>query len=975
MSNPFQVSGGQPTKPTRYAPIFTNRFFTGLWTQRNPLREGAVPYLFEKFYAGSRNDSLIAGVNVELSNKLTLQRRPGLSVYNSQNFPAANSFYEFRQFTTSAETISVILDGQDGVIYDATGPSNKTTIFTKASSAGPAYFQGVGNILYFGDGAETQKYLQVNGAWTTQNWGISLGAAAVTDPVGTGSDVVVTGSGSVWANPGNITGNDGNFATTTLTPTITNSSAGPNNPTGASDQGGGTTWQNLAGILGAGRAFSTPPGFGVTSVVYVTGFQFNIPANAVVKGISVAVSRWAQAANAIVDNSVKLLKAGAPVGTSQALAPAWPTIDTAANYGSSTNLWGATWLASDINNNSGFGIAFQAKNTSAGTLQANLDSVTITVYYSFQTSGTLYSDLLQGTNFGFALSSSSGVGGIQVTIKGQQGANPSNSYLSVYMMKAGKQLGTAKVFQLPASNGNVVLGTSTDLWGTTWSYNDINQTNFGISIEAINNGTTAASWSVDYVTIAIYPPGGQPVVTVSGSAGTMSAVNGGYKYTYCYCNSAANTVSSSAVPSTATGNFASKLNCSFTVSASGDPQVNQIRIFRTTDGGATLFEIPTSPYSNTSQTITDSATDAQLQTLNIAPGVHDNDPPPSGFTIPAYHLGRVFGAAGNTVYYSQAAGATTLGNAAEAFPPLNFFTYPAKVTRLMPTAVGLLVFTASDVYVVLGDGTVGGVPLFSVPFCRGLGLLSYNAFTVNGTIIYLMTSDSQVVGLDPSSGISEIGFPIGDVLEAFSPTGAYLTWHVKGSQDKALYASDGLTGWYRMNPTAAPETGIIWSPQAQITGGCSAVQSVETTPGIRSLLVAPATGTSGPILQRDLTVYTDNGTAYGANAAIGNIVLAQPGQIAEINFIAADCTAVGSYPTIGVLLDEIGGSFTQLTQTVTDPPQALPSVTLNSNRAYLAQSGTQQFCRHLQIQFAWPAEAFKNELLTYTIFGAYQQEK
>src|SRR5947209_15986052 len=106
MANPLEQAGAV-RDPSKYAPIHTNRFFTGLWTHRSPLRDAATPFLYEKFYSGSRYDSLIGGLNCELSSRLTLRRRPGHSVYNSQTFPAIKRFYEFRQFSALTETIRV----------------------------------------------------------------------------------------------------------------------------------------------------------------------------------------------------------------------------------------------------------------------------------------------------------------------------------------------------------------------------------------------------------------------------------------------------------------------------------------------------------------------------------------------------------------------------------------------------------------------------------------------------------------------------------------------------------------------------------------------------------------------------------------------------------------------------------------------------------------------------------------------------
>src|SRR5262249_21333453 len=162
---------------------------------------------------------------------------------------------------------------------------------------------------------------------------------------------------------------------------------------------------------------------------------------------------------------------------------------------------------------------------------------------------------------------------------------------------------------------------------------------------------------------------------------------------------------------------------------------------------------------------------------------------------------------------------------------------------------------------------------------------------------------------------------IGDqfTLSNWNPANAYVTWHVSGSQDHALYVSDGATGWFRMTPTASPESGLTWSPFATIVGGAKAVQSIEVSPGVHKLLLGPVS--SGNILMRDLSTNQDNGASYTANFRIGSIVLAQPGQIAELAFITTEAQAKGSQPLVSVLLDEVSGAAQNLPRFTTDPPQ------------------------------------------------------
>jgi hypothetical protein len=130
--------------------------------------------------------------------------------------------------------------------------------------------------------------------------------------------------------------------------------------------------------------------------------------------------------------------------------------------------------------------------------------------------------------------------------------------------------------------------------------------------------------------------------------------------------------------------------------------------------------------------------------------------------------------------------------------------------------------------------------------------------------------------IDPNGGFYDLGFPIGDQFQksTWSTSNVCVAWHEYG-EDVAWYVCDGSTGWFRCNPTPAPESGQTWAPFATIAGGVKAIQSIETTPGVKKLLLgAPV---SGPILNRDITVNADNGTSYSAFFTIGSLVLAQPG--------------------------------------------------------------------------------------------------
>jgi hypothetical protein len=169
----------------------------------------------------------------------------------------------------------------------------------------------------------------------------------------------------------------------------------------------------------------------------------------------------------------------------------------------------------------------------------------------------------------------------------------------------------------------------------------------------------------------------------------------------------------------------------------------------------------------------------------------------------------------------------------------------------------------------------------------------------------------------------------------------------------------------------APEQGSNWSTRANVAGS-GAVQSVEVTPGQYRLLIGGTA--SGPILQRDRKVNTDNGTTFAVETIFGNIVLAQPGQLAALSFITLESVRIGTRPALALLLGEISGTFDPLNRTRQDPTNLPPSSTLFSDRYHFAQNQKEAWCRHFQMAISWPAEDAPNELFTFTIFGQTWQE-
>ena len=188
MANQLAMAGGQPQKSTKAATLYQSRFFQALITNRSPLRMGGMQWLQEKFYGG-QNDALIGGLNTEISNRLTLCRRPGNPIYTnptsavaSASFDGVDRFESFHLLGPTTEDIDVMIDtvgilgGDEPSLWtglDATGTagtfpggSKKALVFQK-SVAQQAYMESVGNTLFFGDGAEQQKWLETVITWAS----------------------------------------------------------------------------------------------------------------------------------------------------------------------------------------------------------------------------------------------------------------------------------------------------------------------------------------------------------------------------------------------------------------------------------------------------------------------------------------------------------------------------------------------------------------------------------------------------------------------------------------------------------------------------------------------------------------------------------------------------------------------------------------------------------------------------------------
>lgn len=538
-----------------------------------------------------------------------------------------------------------------------------------------------------------------------------------------------------------------------------------------------------------------------------------------------------------------------------------------------------------------------------------------------------------------------------------------------------------------------------------------NNSNEQTSYETGVSGTTQPTWqTTKFALTADQPPlqwiclGSIPPVN-NGTGQITATTAQGWLYWIALVNTLDQTVSNTSPVSLGTGPI---INGQIAIPAGSgidlttlDPQVDYVAVFRTVDGGSspllvnglgnTFWTVPLTQYLQNGYI--DTTPDTQLNDLVQGATAGQNTPPPVGTVNLSYHLNRIWYSVGNTVWYTSGPDAPS-GNG-NGTNPLNFSQLPSQVRRLVPTAIGMLVFTVSDIFIIAGNGTSNNPILPAVPYLTGVGLASYNALDINGGLIGFYTTDKQFVLFNPSAGLDYAGFPIGDQLrlnnglpgQSWNPSLVYVTWYTNG-EDQAWFIGDGFNGWYKFISTPAPESGTTWSPFATINGGAGAIQAikaVEVSPGVHKLLIGPG-ATPDQILMRDLDSTTDsgtsgsNGTKYPAYGVFGSYVLALPGQVAKIAFVTLKSVRVGSPAVLGLLIDEAlpyyKGSFDIIKRFENDPPELPESQSFWKQRFYLSENqNNAAYCSDIQIMVQWPAEAAQNELQTFTIWGAYEVEQ
>lgn len=812
----LESHGAQPEKPTKFKSIWNDRFFTGMYTNRSPFRS-PMSILYADGWNLGRTDTILDGVNVEVSPRLTLARRPGTTEFCTQ--PSAQIPLTFYSFHTPQGNITVVEDTATNV--NIVTPTAITSIYTKPVNSNQSAFCSLGPNLYWGDGTVAQCY--ETETLTERQLGINTPtkAVGVSELLGNPGDLL---RGSNYVLTGVSFGSTGYISTTTQ---LSNYSAW-------TFEG----WvQGTAGPIASFESAQT----GASPAVYYTVF----------------LDSTGQLCVNVSDQflTINLVESGFVINDAE-----WHhicvTFDFTSSIGNKTPQ--ATGATQNSNPDNLVTSNFNYLNSPTLSSQAAPSLMEV----NFFIDGTLVNEInppiytiATGTGywrFGGASRFSVSLNGkmSEISVAGQANPGPADHFITLNLDTAANVIVDNSVYQTRIVSSNFqffwllqeAAGTvATEvISGNTGTYNTCTL----LQTQTMRYRIYSASTAYGFNQVIVDPNGNLQAVIVAGTSGSSAptwltqfqqltgdgsitweclgpasfdASTAQYLYYYSYINAQGHYSSLSPV-SLPTG-WANAQIPNLIGPSSTDPQVVAIGIFRTVAGGSTPFldkVIPHPSRSIPAWGYLDDVTDAELNILLSGPQANSNNPPAYGMTNLVYHMSRVWGSVGNLLYASGGPD-TLVGNGNEAWPPANSWSYPAPVIRLIPNSQGLLVCTTSGIFLHAGGPSIA--QFYPQPLYPNIGLSSFNALDVKGNEVVLFTSDKRLLGCDLTSNtLTDLGYPIQDKLANFDPTKVYVVRHHRGL-DNAVYIGDGSTGWYRCVPQQAPDftlTGPVWSPFSTI---------------------------------------------------------------------------------------------------------------------------------------------------------------
>ncbi len=170
--------------------------------------------------------------------------------------------------------------------------------------------------------------------------------------------------------------------------TVTASPTNCVNVTGIGTQ----AWNRPARAVASDNSYATAAtviGGTTSNYLQCTGYNFAIPTNATINGITVNVERkFGSLLGSAHDTAMRLVIGGAIQVTDRSTATTYTNSDVTEAHGGATDLWGAALMPTDVNNTN-FGAAFAATGSGiASTI--SVDYISITVDYTVPVSTRFY---------------------------------------------------------------------------------------------------------------------------------------------------------------------------------------------------------------------------------------------------------------------------------------------------------------------------------------------------------------------------------------------------------------------------------------------------------------------------------------------------------------------------------------------------------------------------------------------------------
>ena len=152
---------------TEAAPLQISRFYTGLYTYRNPI---IVPIRQFGRRIIELYDAISDGLNMENSNRLTLDRRPGYTAYNSNFVNGIPLFFYSFKPANFPNQIYVVADTTADLEWIQPGTLANTVLVTKETPA-PSTFSQVAAFMYI---ANSNSFVATTGTNAGQSLGTEI---------------------------------------------------------------------------------------------------------------------------------------------------------------------------------------------------------------------------------------------------------------------------------------------------------------------------------------------------------------------------------------------------------------------------------------------------------------------------------------------------------------------------------------------------------------------------------------------------------------------------------------------------------------------------------------------------------------------------------------------------------------------------------------------------------------------------------